>query len=148
MATQSINRARLLESLTRDEAYRQFAYRDTEGKLTVGIGRNLEDKGITTEEALYLLLNDVGEAEADLDRFLPWWRDMSGPRQEVLLNMRFNMGLGNKSRGLLSFQKTLAHMKAGRYEQAAQEMLSSRWAKQVKGRADRLARQMETGIPQ
>lgn len=141
------DRERLLAQLVRDEGLRLKPYRCTSGRLTIGVGRNLDDAGITEAEAHLLLHNDLTACAQSLDAALPWWREMNAVRQEVLLNMRFNMGLGARRppRGLLSFVHTLRAMREGRYRAAAAGMLASRWARQVKGRAVRLARAMERG---
>jgi lysozyme len=131
----------LMRELTRDEGLRLKPYRCTAGKLTIGCGRNLDDVGISLEEAAILLRNDVAKVIADLDREIPWWQGLDGGRQRVLANMAFNLG----TRGLLGFKTTLAHVRAGRYLEAAQGMLASRWAKQVGPRAERLALMMRDG---
>lgn len=136
---------KLAYQLILHEGIRFKPYRDSVGKLTIGIGRNLDDKGITREEALYLFENDVKEKTAELDRYLPWWRKLDEVRQRVLLDMCFNMGIGDERRGLRSFKNTLSAIEDGLYEEAADLMLKSKWAKQVKGRARRLARMMRTG---
>jgi len=125
----------------RDAAGRLKPYRDSVGKLTIGYGRNLDDRGITEVEALYLLHNDVVEVEHDLDQHLPWWRGLDDVRQRVLADMAFNMGLA----GLLTFHQTIAFIQAGQYPAASAGMLNSRWARQVGRRARRLAQMMETG---
>ena len=142
------NRERLVEQLVLDEGLRLKPYQCTSGKLTIGIGRNLDDVGITETEAHILLVNDLIVCEKSLDAALPWWRAMNAVRQEVLLNMRFNMGLGSRrpARGLLSFVTTLRAMEKGRYGEAATGMRASKWARQVGARAERLARAMERGV--
>lgn len=128
-----------------DEGYRSAVYLDSLGYSTIGIGRLVDRRkggGISRDEAIFLLSNDLKKVDADLDRALPWWRQMNPPRQRVLRNMCFNMGLAT----LLTFKNTLAAMKAGDYRKAAAGMLASKWATQVKGRAQRLAKTMETGI--
>ena len=132
---------KLAEDLTRDEGCVLKPYLCTAGKLTIGVGRNLDDVGITAGEAAQLLENDMKSVVRELDAALPWWREMDEPRQRVLANMCFNLGLSR----LLKFRKALAAMKAGDYDTAAKEMLDSRWAVQVKGRAKRLARIMRKG---
>src|SRR5690606_23159791 len=99
-------------------------------------GGRLRDDGID-----YLLRNDVAEVVAELDRRLPWSVGLDDARRGVLLNMAFNLGVS----GLLGFRKTLALVERGEYAAASVEMLDSKWARQVKGRADRLAEQMKTG---
>lgn len=134
--------------LRRDEGVRLKPYRDTVGKMTIGVGRNLDDVGVTNEEVDYLLENDIGRAMADLDRNLPWWRGLSEARQRALVNMAFNMGVPR----LLKFRDLLAALQAGDYERAASEAFDSRWARQVgdgpggrEDRADRIAEMIREG---
>ena len=139
--------ARLIEQLRLHEGERRKPYRDTVGKLTIGIGRNLDDKGLRRDEIEYLLANDIADARADLDRYLPWWRGMDPVRQRVLIDMAFNMGMGAPNRGgLLSFVNTLSEIRRGEYAIAADMMLASKWAAQVGRRAVRLATMMRTGM--
>lgn len=140
-----MNRDALSSQLVIDEGLRLKPYKDTVGKMTIGIGRNLDDVGISKAEAMMLLGADLDKVESDLDRALPWWRFMSEARQQSLANMCFNMGLGDSKRGLLSFRNTLAAMQQGDYKRAAQGMRDSAWAKQVGQRAERLAKMMEEG---
>ena len=116
-------------------------YRDSIGKLTIGVGRNLEDKGISQREADTLLDNDLGEYSAAVVARIPFAHRLDDARRGVLINLAFNMGV----EGLLKFTKTLALIEAGDYAGAADEMLRSKWAKQVGARAQRLAEQTRTG---
>lgn len=127
--------------LTIDEGYRGKPYRDTVGKLTIGIGRNLDDVGITRAEADYLLGNDIATAEAGLLNAYPWVAGLDGVRQQVLVNMALNMGMATLS----TFKATLAAVEAGDWSGAAAGMRASKWAGQVGARAQRLAKMMETG---
>lgn len=131
----------LIDDLVRDEGVRLKPYRCTAGKLTIGIGRNIEDIGITDEEARYLLANDIARVEAALDRAVPWWRTMTKRRQEALANMAFNLGMS----GLFGFRTMLAALQAGNWANAAQAALDSRWADQVGARAHRIAKAIEEG---
>jgi lysozyme len=97
------------------------------GKLTIGVGRNLDDVGISESEALMLLGNDITRAQAGLDRELPWWRGLSAGRQIALTDLAFNMGI----QGLLTFRHTLAALAQGDWPEAAQGLKSSLWARQV-----------------
>ena len=116
-------------------------YRDTVGKWTCGYGRNLSDVGISEDEALYLLRNDIIKAKKGITKNLPWVINLDRTRYDVLVNMAFNMGIN----GLLTFKNTLELVKEGKYKEASQTMLQSKWARQVKGRALELSKQMETG---
>lgn len=136
-----MDRSLLTKELERDEGLRTKPYVDTVGKTTIGVGRNLTDRGISSDEAYYLLDSDITLVIADLNRSLPWWSTLTDPRQRVLANMCFNMGIG----GLLTFTNTLSLIKSGAYEAAATEMLKSKWATQVGARADRLAEMMRIG---
>jgi len=128
--------------LIQHESIRLRPYVDTVGKVTIGVGRNLTDKGISIAEARYLLGNDVTEVEHDLDRMLPWWRGLDGIRQRVLADMCFNLGPA----GLMKFSATLGAIHAKDYARAAMYMLDSKWSEQVGRRARRLAKMMELGV--
>lgn len=132
----------LINELERDEGMRLKPYTDSVGKLTVGVGRNLTDIGITRAEAYFMLNNDLDGVFADLDHRLPWWRMMEDARQRVLANMAFNLGIDR----LLKFEHALAYMMTRRYSEAAGAMLESKWAQQVGPRAVRLADMMRRGI--
>ncbi len=136
-----IDRDAMVRQLRLHEGERLKPYRCTAGKLTIGVGRNLEDRGITAAESAMLLANDIAAMERDLQRALPWAARLDEVRQRVLLDMAFNLGLG----GLLSFKRTLGAIQAGQYQQAATMMLDSKWAGQVGRRAERLSRMMATG---
>lgn len=141
MNSDEMDRDALAKQLLRDEGFRQFPYKDTVGVLTIGIGRNLESAGISKDEAIYMLQNDIDQCERQLDRTLPWWRYLSSARQSALVNMCFNLGISR----LLKFKKFLAALNQQKYEDAAKEMLNSKWAEQVGQRAVRLSKQIETG---
>lgn len=136
-----MNLDRLRKALVRHEGLRLKPYTCTAGKLTIGCGRNLQDNGITEAEAMTLLDNDIDAVMRDLNRALPWWQTLDDCRKEVLANMAFNLGLP----ALLTFKHTLASIQAGRYKEAAERMLQSKWAQQVGDRARELAAQMESG---
>lgn len=134
-------RAALIHQLTLHEGMRKFPYKCTGGKLTIGIGRNLDDRGITEEEADYLLSNDIDDFEDRLTREIPWMVGLDPIRQRVLIDMAFNLGVP----GLLKFKRTLAAIRGKEYDRAAGMMLDSRWATQVGQRAKRLSHMMATG---
>ena len=156
------NRQDLIEKLIVAEGLRLQVYKGTLGIDTIGIGRNLEDRGITKEElddldiptiehvyeygiteadAVYLATNDVQIVEEELVRAQPCVDRLDSVRQLILIDMAFNMGVPR----LCLFKKMWAAVKAEDYPTAAKEMLDSRWAKQVKGRATKLANAMHNG---
>lgn len=130
----------LREQIQRDEGLRLTPYRCPTGHLTIGYGHNLEH-GISPRLAELLLDEDLSTAMRGVIDRLDWAVELGPERFSVLVNMAFQMGV----EGLLAFKAMLACAQAGDYAGAAREMRDSRWAKQTPERADRLARQMETG---
>jgi len=125
----------LFTQIARHEGLRLTPYRCTAGKLTIGYGRNLDDRGIREEEARVMLQNDISEVIAVLRSHLPWFAAAHNAVQWVLVNMGINLGTS----GLLKFKRTLAYLEAEQYNSAADEMLDSLWAKQVPNRAKELS---------
>lgn len=131
----------MTEMLVDHEGMRRKPYRCTAGKLTIGVGRNLDDRGISPDEAMYMLANDIKDARREMSAAFPWFDKLDDVRQAVLIDMCVNLGLSR----LQGFRNTLALIGVGKYEAAAQEMLNSKWAEQVGRRAQRLSRMMATG---
>jgi lysozyme len=139
-----VNHQLLWEQLIQHEGLRLKPYRCSAGKLTIGIGRNIEDVGITEEEALVLLGNDISRVIAEIDKKIPAFSSLDEIRKRVLVDMCFNLGISR----LMKFRRMLAALEAGDYAQAAVEMMDSRWARQVGSRAERLKYMMKTGDEQ
>ena len=152
----------LMQKLIAHEGMRLDVYKDTLGINTIGIGRNLDDRGITKDEldwmdypsieyvysdgiteadAIYLAQNDVQIVEEELVRAHPCVDRLDSVRQLILIDMAFNMGVPR----LCKFKKMWAAVEAEDFPTAAKEMLDSRWATQVKGRATKLANAMHNG---
>ena len=111
------------------------------GKITIGIGRNISDRGLALEECYVLLLNDLQITVGELMSNLPWFKRLDEVRQCVLIDMCFNMGWPTFSQ----FKRTLGFIESGDYSAAADSMMDSLWASQVRTRAARLATMMRTG---
>ena len=112
------------------------------GKLSIGVGRNLDDCGITATEGYLLFTHDVAAAKADVNTRLPWAAPvLDDARYGVLVNMCFNMGISR----LMSFQRMLEAMRRQEWQQAADELMDSNYARQVEDRARRLSEQMRSG---
>lgn len=128
--------------LKKHEGFVSHVYEDStpEKYLTIGYGRLVDKRlggGIDQDEADYLLLNDIKNCIKILSNQLPCYNDLSDNRKIVLINMYFN--LGNR---LFKFVNMLAALNEGNYKKVADEMLDSKWAKQVKGRSIELADMM------
>jgi len=151
-----------IEKLIKHEGLRLEVYQDSLGIDTIGIGRNLKDRGITPAElewmdipnmavvhtmgiteadAMYLAENDIKIVEEELCRAHRCVEDLDAVRQLILMDMAFNMGVPR----LNKFKNMWAAVHKGDFDTAAVEMLDSRWAKQVKGRATKLSEAMKSG---
>ena len=131
--------ATLEEQLLLHEGLRLKPYMDTVGKVTIGVGRNLTDVGLSHDEANMLLLNDIDTATKIAQRW-PWFDDLDRVRAKVVVDMAFNLG---PKLGL--FKVFLASVEQRNWDLAADAMLHSEWAVQVPQRAKRLAAMMRTG---
>lgn len=140
-----LNKDKLRYDLIKHEGNVPYAYQDSLGFWTIGIGHLIDHRkngSISADTILYIFNKDVEEKCGELDEHLSWWRNLDEVRQRVLVNMCFNMGINN----LLGFHNTLAFIEHGQYKEAAAGMLDSKWAVQVGARARELAEMMETGI--
>ena len=135
-----MNRQLLRSQLERHEGLRLKPYRDTVGKLTIGYGRNLEDVGISHDEADFMLDNDIDQVERQLET-VDEYNELDPVRQTVIANMAFNLGL----RGLMQFRNMWAAVGRRDWESASKEMMQSKWARQVGVRAVELSEIMRTG---
>ena len=139
------NLTALCAELSRDEGRRYKPYVDTEGLLTIGVGHNLDALGLSEEQIDVILQDDIGQAEEALDHIEPKWRLLDQDRQRVLLNMSFNLGQDRLSGFRRMWAAIRAAINSGDREYfvtAANEMLDSKWARQVGIRATRLADRM------
>lgn len=130
----------LVEQLKLHEGTRLRPYRCTAGKLTIGHGRNLEDRGISRAEAEYLLRNDIAQARQELEQ-IDAYRGLDPVRQAVLIDMAINLGISR----LNGFARMWAAIARQDFVRAAAEMLDSRWSHQVGARAWFLADGMLNG---
>ena len=142
----------------RHEGFRSTVYKDRYGNDTIGYGFNIASgrfsdeqvarwrtQGITEEEAQQVLGEELMKTRADLDKKYPWFKDLDPVRQGAMVDMAYNMGMGNDSAGLASFEKALAAMQKGDYETAAKEFLDSKYARDVGSRANEIADMIRNG---
>jgi len=130
-----MNAKRLRNTLIRHEGLKLLPYKCTAGKLTLGVGRNIEDRGISKETAMQMLDEDIELCLNELMERLNYFENLPTEVQETLVNLCFNMGISR----LMKFQLMLGAIQAGQYELAAKELLDSRYARQVGKRAEELA---------
>jgi lysozyme len=133
-----------VEQIKRHEGLVLNAYQDSLGWWTIGYGRLIDKRkggGISEAEAEFLLKNDISNVVSSLKRQITFWDRLNAPRQAVLMNMAFQLGVV----GLLKFKRTLSLIEAGQFTEAAEGMMTSLWAKQTPRRAQEMANQMRTG---
>lgn len=126
-------------TLIADEGLRLKPYKCTGDKWTIGIGRNLEDKGISVAEAHFMLDNDVKEAKDAARRLVRSFDVLSDDRKIVIVSMVFQMG----ENGVSKFRNMIKAIDVKAFDVAANEMLDSNWAKQTPNRAKRLSKMMK-----
>jgi lysozyme len=127
--------------LIRHEDLKTKPYKCTAGKLTIGVGRNLDDNGIRKVEAYFMLDNDIDEVIGPLKKKYGWFERLNAVRKAVIIDMAFNLGIPRFG----AFKKTIALIESGQYEEASREMLNSKWAVQVGYRAKELSEMMRSG---
>jgi lysozyme len=133
-----INLDRLTAQLEIHEGIKLKPYRCTANKLTIGVGRNIEDVGISKEEAMYLLQNDIASVAGQCTRAFDWFLDAPEQVKEAVINLVFNMGLSK----FKQFKLTIGHLSRKEYELAGAELLNSNYAVQVGNRAIEIANQI------
>ena len=143
-----MNIDKLIQELILDEGYKYETYEDHLGFLTLGVGHLVLDTDpeidkpvgtpVSEERVLECLNNDIETVCDELNRNMPWWKELSDEKMRVLANMCFNLGITR----LLKFRKFLAALESGDFETAGEEMMDSKWATQVGARATRLQRRI------
>jgi len=135
---------RLIAMLKRHEGVETHAYECSEGKITVGVGRNIDQgggMGLSDDEIDYLLQNDIERCIVELSSEYPWFSGLDEVRKDAIVDISFNLGQTR----LRLFKRALAAMEEGEYKVAATEFLDSKWAKQVGGRALELTDMISSG---
>ena len=126
-------------TLIADEGLQLKPYKDTLGKLTIGVGRNLDDRGLSKSEVMFLLENDIKDAVGGAYKLVPSFNRLSDNRKIALVSMVFQMG----ESGVSKFKNMLSAIEIEDFDMAANEMLDSRWSKQTPNRAKRLSNMMK-----
>ena len=127
--------------LSLEEGVRLFPYTDTRGKLTVGIGHNLSDDGISTGVANLMFVEDLTNAQVVLQTCLPSWQTLDEVRQAVMLDLAFNL-----SHELFGFRTFLGYMADKHFDDAASDLVTTLWYTQVGVRGPRLVTMLRSGL--
>lgn len=150
--------AHLLEQIKRHEGFRTHVYKCTASRNTIGYGHNIDadntmcvadfKDGIGREEAGRLLLGDLNNARDQLFRVYPEFNDLKRPRIDSLINLVFNIGIGSgrTGKGVMGFRKMIRAIRHGDFEEAADQMLDSKWKGDVgPTRSHEVSEQLRTG---
>lgn len=130
----------VIEKLKEHEGWRATPYRDSVGRLTVGYGFNLDAIEMPKPVGELWLSILVHEHEQELRKF-HWYNNLDPNRQDVLLNLHYNLGHDR----FMGFKRMIRALENEKYDEAAEEMLDSKWAGQVGKRATELASIMREG---
>jgi lysozyme len=122
----------IVDFIKKVEGLRLKPYKDKFDNLTIGYGRNLDDRGITREEAEILLFTDLAIAEYELKGIFSDYDSYPGEVKLVLVSMIYNLG---KNR-FLTFKKFIKAIKKNDYKKAIFELYNSKRAKQLPNRTN------------
>lgn len=122
------------DMLVRHEGWKEKIYQDTKGIPTIGVGFNLEDPGLYPEEIEFILMNRIGKCIKDLSAKFPWFEHLDPPRYCAMIDLYYNLGSS-----VFGFKQFLAEMQQAQYFHAADDLLDSRYAKQLPGRSSEIA---------
>lgn len=143
-----MDKSKLKRLISLQEGYRQFAYDDAtglsvhgKGKISIGYGRNLEEKGISPIEADMMLDNDIDYFMQQLESKLDFFDKLDEVRKAVLVDMAFNLGI----KGLLEFKNMISFMEKKNYIEASKQLLDSDAARHLVKRYNDLAIMLVSG---
>ena len=135
---------KLIKMLKKHEGVESHAYKCSENKITIGVGRNVDKSGglgLSEDEVDYLLQNDIDRVSRELDSEYEWFAGLDDVRQDAMIDISFNLGQTR----LRAFKNALAAMSKGDWRAAADEFMDSRWSAQVGNRAKELTNMIRTG---
>lgn len=140
-----MDRDKLTAEIQREEGFRRHVYQDHLGYWTIGWGFLVDERkpgGLPEDVAWVWLQSVLDERIETLQAIWDWFDDQPDPVQRALVNMSFQLGVS----GLLGFRKTIDLIRQGRYYEAADEALDSKWAKEdTPNRARRVADLIRSG---
>ena len=137
-------RNKLIEMLKVHEGVETYAYKCSEKKTTIGVGRNVDKAGglgLSDDEVDYLLQNDINRVILELNSEYDWFSDLDDIRQDAMIDISFNLGQTR----LRAFKNALAAMSEGDWDEAADQFMDSRWSEQVGIRAKNLTEMIRSG---
>lgn len=136
-----MNQQEIEEQLIKHEGFENKIYYCSMGKPTIGVGRNIENYGLSEEEIYFMLRNDIKKCTQDLNLVFDNFNDFDDILQHALIDMRFNLGYS----GFRKFKKMIKAIKNKNLEEAAEEAIDSRWYHQVRGRSKSIVSMIRGG---
>lgn len=131
---------KLQQQLIKHEGMKLKPYTDTMGKLTIGVGHNLTDDGLTASQVLSILNDDITNTLSFLTKTCPWFGNLNDARQRAITDLTFDIGTK-----LLGFTNMIAAIQDLDWQRAHDELLNSAFAAQTGQRAKDLATMLLTG---
>ena len=125
----------LIDEIKKHEGFKSTVYKCTEGYDTIGYGFAIKDLEFDEEIAELILSRKLGNLQLRICNTFDWYIESPQKVQDVIMNMCYQMGLS----GFSKFKKTIYYLETEQYEEAADEMLDSLWAKQTPNRAKELS---------
>ena len=132
-----MNKKAVKKMLIDNEGLSLKPYHCTAGALSIAVGRNLDSRGVSEDEAMFMLENDIEVCVEELDRLCPWWTRLSENRQSVMIDLMFNLGASRLAKFVLFLRGIETADNAEVYAAAAEEFMDSQYAKQLPNRSKR-----------
>ena len=125
----------LLESIKHHEGFVEHVYDDSLGIPTIGYGFAIKDLVLEEDIAEVILIRKLERLQRNANSRFKWLEDMPVVIQEVVLNMCYQLGVT----GVSKFRRAISALQEGDWDEAANEMLDSLWARQTPNRAKELS---------
>ena len=143
-----MNIEKLMEQLKIDEGCVYELYNDHLGFATFGIGHLVTESdpehgqeigtAVSESRVVAAFEQDVQTVLSDCAILYPDFEELPEEAQQVIANMMFNLGRPRLS----AFKGMKAGVDARDWNEAADQMVDSRWYRQVGARAERLVERM------
>jgi len=128
------------EYIIKHEGIKLKPYLCPAGKLTIGVGRNIEDNGISTDEAIYILKNDIKRCESELREIFDHFDLFDENKKTSLIDIIFQLGKPS----FLKFKKMIRAIKKGDWQESVRELKDSRLCREVPSRCEDNSELMST----
>jgi len=136
-----VDTTKLAKQLIVHEGLSLKIYTDTAGKVSVGVGHNLTDKGLTQSQVMSILQTDISDTLNLLQAHFPWFGVLDDVRQRAIADLTFDL-----MEKMLEFKKMIAAIQMQDWAGAHDELLNSAFAHEAPNRAKDLSIMLLTGV--